>query len=111
MIKQNANRKFCSSRNALALACSAAIASTFVTLPTLAQDGVVTLEEVIVTARKRDESLQEVAVSVSAIGAELEQATIRRLDVKRAAAAPRLSLFAVLAPSTPTRVSTRRLAS
>ncbi|MCX2980450.1 TonB-dependent receptor [Halieaceae bacterium IMCC14734] len=69
-----------SPRKALALACSAAIASTFISLPALTQEGAVTLEEVIVTARKRDESLQDVAVSVSAIGAELNQATVRRLE-------------------------------
>lgn len=39
-----------------------------------------TLEEVIVTATKRAESIQDVAVSVSAIGVELKQATVRRLD-------------------------------
>ena len=38
------------------------------------------LEEVIVTATRRDESLQDVAVSVSAITRELGQAQVRRLD-------------------------------
>lgn len=38
------------------------------------------LEEVIVTATKRSESIQDVAVSVSALGVELEQASVRRLD-------------------------------
>ncbi|MEK9921150.1 MAG: TonB-dependent receptor plug domain-containing protein, partial [Luminiphilus sp.] len=60
------------------IACSAAIAASVHSIPTLAQS--VVLEEVIVTATRRDESLQDVAVSVSAIDAELGQATVRRLD-------------------------------
>lgn len=75
MIKQPNTRK-----NALALACSAAMASTLVTLPSFAQNGAVGLEEVLVTARKRSESIQDVAVSVAAIGAELKQANLRRLE-------------------------------
>ncbi|MEP5765557.1 MAG: TonB-dependent receptor [Halieaceae bacterium] len=42
--------------------------------PTLA------LEEVIVTARKREESIQEVPVSVTSLGKELREASLRRLD-------------------------------
>ncbi|MEM8496705.1 MAG: TonB-dependent receptor [Pseudomonadota bacterium] len=38
------------------------------------------LEEVIVTATKRSESIQDVSVSVSALGAELDQANLRRLE-------------------------------
>jgi iron complex outermembrane receptor protein len=38
------------------------------------------LEEVIVTARKREESIQDVPVSVTSIGKELKEASIRRLD-------------------------------
>jgi iron complex outermembrane recepter protein len=46
--------------------------------PTLAQDGV--LEEVIVTARKRAESLQETPVAVTALGAQaLRDAGVRNL--------------------------------
>jgi iron complex outermembrane receptor protein len=60
-------------------ACAAAIAAGFQSIPTLAQSDLA-LEEVIVTATRRDESLQDVAVSVSAIDAELDQATVRRLD-------------------------------
>jgi len=46
-----------------------------VPLPAVAQ----TLEEVVVTARKRAESAQEVPVAVTAIGAELQNASIRNL--------------------------------
>ena len=38
------------------------------------------LEEVIVTARKRDESVQDVPLAVSTITKELNQASVRRLD-------------------------------
>ena len=38
------------------------------------------LEEVIVTARKRSESIQDVPVSVTAIGQELKESSVRRLE-------------------------------
>lgn len=38
------------------------------------------LEEVIVTARKREESIQKVPVSVTSLGKELKEASLRRLD-------------------------------
>ena len=60
-------------------ACAAAIAAGFQSIPTLSQDGLA-LEEVIVTATRRSESLQDVAVSVAAITKELRQAQVRRLE-------------------------------
>ena len=60
-------------------ACAAAIAAGFQSIPALAQDGLA-LEEVIVTATRRSESLQDVAVSVAAITKELRQAQVRRLE-------------------------------
>ncbi len=39
-----------------------------------------TLEEVIVTARKREESIQDVPISVTSVGRELKEASIRRLE-------------------------------
>ncbi|MCH9695986.1 MAG: TonB-dependent receptor [Gammaproteobacteria bacterium] len=54
-----------------ALLAVAATAGFFATAPSLAQDGASTaLEEIIVSARKRDESLQDVPVAVSAFGIE-----------------------------------------
>lgn len=44
------------------------------------KDPTLALEEVIVTARKREESIQEVPVSVTSLGKELKEASIRRLD-------------------------------
>ncbi|MCC5872933.1 MAG: TonB-dependent receptor [Gammaproteobacteria bacterium] len=38
------------------------------------------IDEVVVTARKREESIQDVPVSVTSIGAELREASLRRLD-------------------------------
>ncbi len=60
-------------------ACIAAIAAGFQSIPLLAQEDLA-LEEVIVTATRRDESLQDVAVSVAAITKELKRAQVRRLE-------------------------------
>lgn len=38
------------------------------------------LEEIVVTARKRSESIQDVPVSVTAIEKELKESTVRRLE-------------------------------
>lgn len=63
---------------------SAAILSlaAFPIAPALAQerDQSLVLEEVIVTARKREESIQGTPVSVTSIGRELAEASLRRLD-------------------------------
>jgi iron complex outermembrane recepter protein len=45
-----------------------------------AQDSQIQLEEVIVTARKRAESIQDIPVSVTALGAELERSTLQSLQ-------------------------------
>ena len=79
MIKQLHIHPTKTPKRLLSVACSAAIAAGFNSLPAFAQNELA-LEEVIVTATRRDESLQDVAVSVSAIDAELDQATLRRLD-------------------------------
>jgi len=79
MIKKENQRLAKSPRRIAILACSAAIAASFQSLPTLAQNQAA-LEEVIVTATRRDESLQDVAVSVAAITRELGQAQVRRLE-------------------------------
>ena len=46
----------------------------------LASERSAVLEEVVVTARKRDESIQDVPVSVTSIGKELKESTVRRLE-------------------------------
>ena len=80
MIKQHHTRLSKSPKRLLTVACSAAIAAGFNSLPTIAQTELA-LEEVIVTATRRDESLQDVAVSVSAIDPETRtKRTVRRLD-------------------------------
>ena len=56
-------------RLSLSSAVAVAIAGAFPGTLTLAQESA-GLEEVIVTARKRDESLQEIPVAVSVFGAE-----------------------------------------
>jgi len=79
MISKHHPSMFKTPKRLMVAACASAIAAGFQSIPTLAQDALA-LEEVIVTATRRDESLQDVAVSVSAIDAELDQATVRRLD-------------------------------
>ena len=79
MISKHPSSMLKTPKRLLVAACAAAVGAGFQSIPTLAQDDLA-LEEVIVTATRRDESLQDVAVSVSAIDAELDQATVRRLD-------------------------------
>jgi iron complex outermembrane receptor protein len=61
-------------------ALSLVIATLCSPVVAVAQENKVTLEEVIVTARKREESIQDVPVSVTSLDKELKQATLRRLD-------------------------------
>ena len=66
----------------LLVSAVALIVATASSPAALAQDrgGAVALEEVIVTARKRSESIQDVPISVTSIGKELKEASLRRLD-------------------------------
>lgn len=66
-------------KQALAMAVGLASSAGLLTSAQATAQGFM-LEEVIVTATKRAESIQDVAVSVSAIGAELDQADLRRLE-------------------------------
>ena len=50
-----------------------------ISAPALAEERSVGIEEVVVTARKREESAQEVPVAITAISEELTNATIRDL--------------------------------
>jgi iron complex outermembrane recepter protein len=72
----------------LLFALSAGAAVMAATVPVAAQDEVTgrprfgQIEEIVVTARKREESLQDVSISVSVVSGErLEQAGITRLDI------------------------------
>ena len=78
MIKKHPLSMFKSPKRLAVAACSAAIAASFQSVPTLAQGAM--LEEVIVSATRRDESIQDVAVSVAAITKELGQPQVRRLE-------------------------------
>lgn len=60
----------------LALAATCALQSPIA----IADDQSVGVEEIVVTARKRSESIQDVPVSVTAIGKELKQSSVRRLE-------------------------------
>lgn len=60
------------------LALTLALTSSFFT--PIAMSEAITIEEIVVTARKRSESIQDVPVSVTAIDRELKQANVRRLE-------------------------------
>ena len=64
---------------------AAAVLATLPLAPgAIAQEGLV-LEEVIVTARKREENLQDTPVSITAVsGAMINQAKLLRVEGKRA---------------------------
>ncbi|MCX2980448.1 TonB-dependent receptor [Halieaceae bacterium IMCC14734] len=80
MTKSTAAARFTGTRKAFPLSAIAlAVAATSVP-QVLAQENRVALEEVIVTARKREESIQKVPVSVTSLGKELQEASLRRLD-------------------------------
>ncbi len=60
----------------MALAATCAMQSPIA----IADDQGLGVEEIVVTARKRSESIQDVPVSVTAIGKELKQSNVRRLE-------------------------------
>ena len=64
-------------KSRIALSVALALGTTMIALmpaPSRAQDGAAALEEITVTARRREESLQDVPVAVSTFsGADLEQ--------------------------------------
>ena len=68
-------------RFAAVSAATTVFASSFaVSVPALAQESSgIGIEEVIVTARKREESAQDVPIAITAISKELQNATIRDL--------------------------------
>ena len=54
-------------------------AATVISVPVLAAEKELVLEEVVVTARKQEESSQSVPIAITAISKELESSTIRNL--------------------------------
>ena len=70
---QSANIRFPLTALAFAIAATSAPAA-------LAQRSEIALEEVLVTATRRTESIQDVAVSVTSLTSELKEASLRRLD-------------------------------
>jgi len=71
-------RKYASKLSPIAIAISGLLTTPFTSVTALAQAGM--LEEVIVTARKREESLQETPVAVTAIsGEQLQEAGLNDL--------------------------------
>lgn len=66
-------------RLALALAAIASFSAVLGSPTVLAQEKSFALEEIIVTARKRAESIQDVPVSVTSISTELKEANVRGL--------------------------------
>jgi iron complex outermembrane receptor protein len=61
-------------------AATAAVLTSLGTVDVVSAANSIVLEEVIVTARKREESIQDIPVSVTAIGRELREASLRRID-------------------------------
>ena len=74
--------RLASSRNFQLLPLTAAVASAIAATPqAMAQDDSLTLEEVIVTARKRTESVQDIPASIQAIsGADLREMGARGVE-------------------------------
>ena len=68
-------------RKPLVIGLAAAVAGFTVTPIAIAQSESLVIEEVVVTARKRTENLQEVPIAISAIG----ETTIERAGIERAA--------------------------
>ena len=62
------------------MASAVAMVSTLSSSPAMSQKSEFALEEVLVTARKRTESIQDVPVSVTSLSKELKEASLRRLD-------------------------------
>ena len=50
-----------------------------ISAPAIAEEASLSIEEIIVTARKREESAQEVPVAMTALSAELRDSTVRNL--------------------------------
>ena len=76
MRQENQGRR----RASLGLASLLLAGGAAFSLPTLAAEGADVIEEVIVTARKKDESIQDVPGAVSAITGQLKEQSVRRIE-------------------------------
>ena len=59
---------------------SAIIASWAMSFSVNAEDQSLSIEEVVVTARKQEESAQDIPISITALSAELKNSSIRNLS-------------------------------
>lgn len=66
---------------AIAIAAICGSTTTSIPLPASAQDGAIAVEEIVVSARKRDENLQEVPIAITAFTEE----TIQKAGIQRPA--------------------------
>lgn len=73
------NRSMSGSRGFLALAIIASLLCGGLVSPVVIAQGTV-LEEIVITARKRAETIQNVPLAVTAITTDLKEASVRRLD-------------------------------
>jgi iron complex outermembrane recepter protein len=80
MKKPKFNLQHSSRGYAIGMAGAVSMASVMTSGAVVAQEQAVTLEEVLVTARKRVESIQDIPVSVTAFNERLLEATVHRLD-------------------------------
>ncbi len=64
----------------LALAGSFMSAATLVSTPVIAQDSRLAIEEIVVTARKQEESAQDIPVALTALTEELTRSSVRDLQ-------------------------------
>ena len=63
-----------------AVAAALVLSAAAVSAPVVAEEASLAIEEIIVTARKREESVQDVPVAMTALSAELRDSTIRDLS-------------------------------
>ena len=71
-LRAQSSAKICPRRSQIAIAVSVALMTTVATTPSSAQ----TLEEIVVTATKRDESVQDVPLAITAFSGDFTRTSI-----------------------------------